>query len=66
MNAVLNLANEPRPYGVIKIKPLINIYNSLAQYRIRVGRYRIFYDIDDHRKTVSIIALRKRDEKTYL
>ena len=66
MKAVLALADEPRPRGVIKIKPPLDIFHSLAQYRIAVENYRVFYDIDDAGRRVSIIPLRKRNEKTYL
>ncbi len=66
MKSVLDLAHEPRPRGVIKIKPPLDIFRCLAQYRIAVSNYRVFYDIDDGKKRVSIIALRKRNEKTYL
>lgn len=65
MEAVLALGETPRPHGVIKIKPPLDIFHSLAQYRIVVKNHRIFYDIDDSKKQVSIIALRKRNEKTY-
>ena len=65
MKAVLNLANEPRPHGVTKVKPPLDIFHHLAQYRVRVRNCRIFYDVDDKDKVVSIIALRKRDEQTY-
>ena len=65
MDAVLGLAENPRPQGVLKIKPPVAIYNFVAQYRIRIGAYRILYDIDDGRKKVCIIALRRRDEKSY-
>ena len=30
-----------------------------------VGNYRVLYDMGDKKKVVSVIALRKRDEKTY-
>jgi len=65
MSAVTHLTHDPRPQGTIKIKPPIDIYNFAAHYRIRINHYRVFYDINDERKIVSIIALRKRDEKTY-
>ncbi len=64
--SVLAFAQEPRPRGVIKIKPPLDIFHCLAQYRIAVGNYRVFYDIDEGKKQVSIIALRRRNEKTYL
>lgn len=62
---ILSLADNPRPYGEPKIKPPLEVYNYVAQYRLRVGNYRVLYDVDDKRKTVWILALRKRNEKTY-
>lgn len=62
---VLSLADNPRPYGEPKIKPPLEVYNYVAQYRLRVGNYRVLYDVDDKRKTVWILALRKRNERTY-
>jgi len=34
-------------------------------YRLRIGRYRIFFDIDDLIKVVWIERVKKRDERTY-
>ena len=60
------LADIPRPYGNPKLKPPIHVYSYIAQYRLRVGNYRILYDVDDSRKIVWILDLRKRSERTYL
>ena len=62
---VLSLSDNPRPYGEPKIKPPIDVYSYVAQYRSRVGDYRVLYDVDDRRKTVWILALRRRSERTY-
>lgn len=62
---ILSLADNPRPYGELKIKPPIDVYQYVAQYRLRVGDYRVLYDVDDKEKTVWILALRKRSELTY-
>ena len=61
----LSLADNPRPYGEPKIKPPLEVYSYIAQYRLRIGAYRVLYDVDDKRKTVWILALRKRNERTY-
>ena len=61
----LALGNDPRPYGNPKIKPPVEVYSHIAQYRIRIGPYRVLYDIDDKRKKVWIFALRRRNESTY-
>ena len=68
MQAVNKLVNNPRPYGekpFKKLKPPIQLYQYIAQYRIRIGDYRVLYDVDDEKKTVWILVLRRRSEKTY-
>ncbi len=60
-----SLAANPRPKGEPKIKPPIEVYNYIAQYRLVIANWRIFYDVDDRIKTVWILALRKRNERTY-
>ena len=65
IKATLNLSINPRPYGNPKIKPPLIVYSYTAQYRLRVGHYRVLYDIDDKKRVVWILALRKRNERTY-
>lgn len=68
MEAVENLSYEPRPFGkkpFKKLKPPVQFYQFTAQYRIRAGNYRVLYNVDDKNKIVWILALRKREEKTY-
>jgi len=67
IDAVEKVANNPRPYKkpFKKLKPPVQFYQFTAQYRIRIEDYRVLYDIDDDRKIVWILALRKRGEKTY-
>lgn len=62
---VLALGNDPRPHGEPKIKPPAEVYSYVARYRLRVGNYRVLYDVDDKSRTVWIFALRKRNERTY-
>jgi len=61
----LSLGENPRPQGEPKLKPPIEVYSFVAQYRLRVRNYRILYDVDDRSRTVWIIGLRKRNERTY-
>jgi len=61
----LSLADNTRPYGEPKIKPPLEVYSYVAQYRLRIGNYRVLYDVDDKRRIVWILALRKRNERTY-
>ena len=65
--AIYSLADNPRPAGK-KYKPLkgeIIVRHFLATCRLRVGPYRILYDVDDAKKKVILLALRKRQESTY-
>jgi mRNA interferase RelE/StbE len=62
-----SLASDPRPKGkkIKALRPPVYISIFVAQYRIRVGDFRIFYDIDDKAKRVILLAIRRRSEKTY-
>ncbi|MBI4352594.1 MAG: type II toxin-antitoxin system RelE/ParE family toxin [Candidatus Omnitrophica bacterium] len=65
LKSLESLADNPRPFGEPKIKPPIFVYHYTAQYRVKVGRYRILYDVDDKNKVVLVLDLRKRSERTY-
>ena len=66
MTAIRDLAGDPKPFPPNpKLDMPITISSRVAQYRIVVGDYRIFYDVNDALKKVYIIALRLRNEKTY-
>lgn len=65
MQKIELLAGDPRPYGVPKLTPPLEVYHFLAHHRLRVGSYRVLYDVDDRRKTVWTLALRRRSEDTY-
>jgi mRNA interferase RelE/StbE len=49
LNAISDLADEPRPYGCKKLK-------GRNGYRIRKGDYRILYDVFDNILLIDIIA----------
>ncbi len=53
---ILSLGDQPRPDGVKKL------VGSEDLYRIRVGDYRIIYEIQDAVIVVSIIRVRHRGE----
>lgn len=53
--AILNLAQNPRPQGYKKLK-------GRDSYRIRIGNYRVIYDIFDNELVVDIITLRHRKD----
>jgi mRNA interferase RelE/StbE len=53
--AVLDLANNPRPHGYEKLK-------GNNAFRIRVGNYRIIYEIYDEIITVVVVDIGNRKE----
>jgi mRNA interferase RelE/StbE len=50
------LAGTPRPTGVVKLR------NRTNEWRIRVGDYRIIYEIDDNEHQVTILRISHRRE----
>lgn len=65
-DAIEDLANDPRPFlPNPKLDLPITISSRLANYRIKQGDYRVFYDVNDSLRKVYIIALRIRNEGTY-
>jgi mRNA-degrading endonuclease RelE of RelBE toxin-antitoxin system len=65
--AVRSLKTNPRPQGKCTKKLIGELIVSrfTAEYRLRVGPYRVLYDVDDQRKKVVLLKLAKRDEQTY-
>ncbi|MHC5855589.1 type II toxin-antitoxin system RelE family toxin [Nostoc sp.] len=53
---IQNLALEPRPDGVVKLKGFDN------EYRIRVGDYRVRYEIDDESQIVQLLQCKHRKD----
>ncbi|MEO0156975.1 MAG: type II toxin-antitoxin system RelE/ParE family toxin [candidate division WOR-3 bacterium] len=51
--AIAKLSDNPRPPGYIKLK-------GEEAYRIRVRDFRIIYEIDDMKKTVTVVAIGHR------
>jgi mRNA interferase RelE/StbE len=47
--AIASLADNPRPYGYKKLK-------GEDAYRIRVGDYRVIYEIDDGKIIVTVVS----------
>ena len=58
-DATRALTNFPDAINVIALK------NHRYQFRLRVGRYRVFFDHDTMIKIVAIQEVKKRDERTY-
>jgi len=53
---IKDLSSNPRPSGCLKLR------NSLQDYRIRVGDYRIIYEIDDKNQIAKVMRVRHRRE----
>lgn len=53
--AIAELSQNPRPRGYIKLK-------GEEAYRIRVGNYRVIYEIDDGKITVIVVAIGHRKD----
>jgi mRNA interferase RelE/StbE len=53
---IQQLAENPRPSGVIKLKAFDN------QYRVRVGDYRIRYAIDDANLVIRLLQCKHRKD----
>jgi mRNA interferase RelE/StbE len=51
---IRQLSSEPRPLGTKKLKGIEN------EYRIRMGDYRVRYEIDDKTSTILILSCRHR------
>ena len=65
--AVRSLNTNPRPQGkrTKKLTGELIVSRFTAEYRLRVGPYRVLYDIDDQRKKVVLLKLAKRNDRTY-
>lgn len=57
--AIRSLADNPRPHGVRKIK------GTERAYRIRVGDYRVVYEVYDKESLVLLLQVARRTETTY-
>ncbi|MFW6162894.1 MAG: type II toxin-antitoxin system RelE family toxin [Planctomycetota bacterium] len=53
------MAEQPRPSGCRKIR------GSVSDWRVRVGAYRVVYEIDDEAREVRVMRVRRRP-KAYL
>ena len=51
--AITELSENPRPRGATR---LVN----RAEWKIRVGSFRVLYEIDDERQTVTIVSVADR------
>lgn len=56
LNAISDLAREPRPHGAKKL------VGEQTAWRIRIGDYRVIYDVFDTELTVSVVRTAHRRE----
>jgi len=54
-SAIASLADNPRPYGYKKLK-------GEEAFRIRVGDYRIIYEIDDGKIIITVVSVGHRKD----
>ncbi len=57
IEVLLALGDNPRPGSSVKITDDI--------YRIRIGRYRLIYHVDDTARTIDVGGVKMRTEATY-
>lgn len=56
--ATYSLQNWPECPNIIKLK-------GRSEYRMRVGSWRIFFDVDQFVRIIEIQEVKKRNERTY-
>jgi mRNA interferase RelE/StbE len=54
-DAIDSLATEPRPHGATKLA-------GRSDYRIRVGDWRVVYEIDDPRQRIVVVRVAHRSD----
>lgn len=57
-NAILGLEEDPRPPGCRKLR-------GLQGWRIRIGKWRVIYNVNDLEHVVTLVGIRRRREDTY-
>jgi mRNA interferase RelE/StbE len=57
--AIIRLEDAPRPMGSKKLR------GSEQVHRLRVGRYRVIYEVLDAERRVVVTQVRRRTESTY-
>lgn len=61
ITALLSLEHDPRPVKVKKLRSS----KRVQLWRIRIGRFRVVYAIDDKLNIITILRVVKRRESTY-
>ncbi len=56
LDQIIGLTHDPRPAGARKL------VGSASDYRIRIGEYRIVYEVDDADAVVTVLIVAKRSD----
>ena len=57
LSAIARLGEDPRPHGATKL------VGEQTAWRVRVGDYRVIYDVDDALLTVTVVrAVHRRED----
>ena len=56
VSAILALASDPRPHGCLKVK------SAEGVWRIRVGDWRVGYEVDDSANEVLVLKIAHRSD----
>jgi mRNA interferase RelE/StbE len=59
LDEIESLIEDPRPQGIRKIQ------GEERTYRIRVGDFRVLYEMSDNTNIVEILQVGRRNEATY-
>ena len=59
LHPILSLAETPRPPEARKLQ------GESTAWRIRLGQFRVVYDVSDHQQLVVILKVARRNEATY-
>jgi mRNA interferase RelE/StbE len=57
LTAILALTENPRPPGSRKLR-----HSKIGDYRIRIGDYRVIYDVNDTAKEVTLLRVEHRKD----
>ncbi|MYD66724.1 MAG: plasmid stabilization protein [Chloroflexi bacterium] len=58
-DALRELTTDPRPVGSSKLS------GFAAVWRVRTGRLRVIYEVHERERTVMVLRIARRDERTY-
>lgn len=56
LQAIIGLSHEPRPIGAKKL------VGSHSDWRVRIGQYRIVYEIDEAAQLITVYIVAKRSD----